>query len=78
MTTPDPITPVRICCGQPHHGPVCPDGLVMCCICFNRVPQDRLAVLEEGDGADVSSAPILEDVCKTCRRKEQAWGESRG
>lgn len=29
--------PVRICCGKPHVGPVCPDGKVMCALCFDRV-----------------------------------------
>ena len=66
--------PVRPCCGQRHHGPVCPDGLVMCCICFNRVPKDRLALLDDGDGATSESAPIYEDVCRTCRRREEQWG----
>lgn len=30
--------PVRLCCGQAHWGVVCPDGDVMCCVCFERVP----------------------------------------
>jgi len=68
--------PIRVCCGQRHHGPVCPDGLVMCCICFNRVSRDRLALLEEGDGSSVESAPIYEDVCRTCRRREEQWGRA--
>lgn len=69
-------TPIRACCGQRHHGPVCPDGLVMCCICFNRVPKERLAVVEEGDGSSVDSAPVYEDVCMTCRRREEQWGRA--
>jgi hypothetical protein len=67
------ITPVRACCGHPHHGPQCPDGLVMCCMCFKRVPTERLNVLEEGDGLDLSSAPIYEDVCRTCKKREAHW-----
>ena len=55
------INPYRPCCGQQHHGPVCPDGLVMCVLCFKRVSPDRLHVLEEGDGAEASSAPIHEE-----------------
>jgi len=70
--------PIRVCCGQRHHGPVCPDGLVMCCICFNRVTRDRLHVLEEGAGASVESAPIYEDLCVTCKKREQRWGGSHG
>jgi hypothetical protein len=66
--------PIRVCCGQRHYGPVCPDGLVMCCICFKRLPKDRLALLEEGDGSSAESAPIYEDVCRTCRRREEQWG----
>lgn len=69
------ITPIRICCGQKHHGPVCPDGLVMCCVCFRRVTQDRLAVLEAGSGNGVEDAPILVDMCLTCKRREDQWGK---
>lgn len=65
--------PVRSCCGQRHYGPVCPDGLVMCCHCFNRFPKDRLALAEEGDGLDPSSAPIYLDVCRTCKAREDRW-----
>lgn len=36
--------PVRLCCMQRHAGPVCPDGLVMCCLCFNRVTVEELAI----------------------------------
>ncbi len=30
LTTP----PVRLCCGERHTGVVCPNGTVMCCVCF--------------------------------------------
>ena len=50
-------TPTRLCCGTKHWGSVCPGGLVMCCICFERVPVDRLTV--EPDGCRV-------DVCMSC------------
>jgi hypothetical protein len=66
--------PIRNCCGKQHHGPVCPDGLVMCCLCFKRVSQDKLAVLEAGDGLGIESAPTYEDVCRACRRREDRWG----
>jgi hypothetical protein len=53
------FVPFRLCCGLQHHGPVCPDGKVMCCICFERVGQDELAVDPE-DGKKW-------DVCRRCR-----------
>lgn len=54
--------PTRLCCGQKHHGPVCPDGKVMCCLCFNRVNQDELHVLPDGQ---------KEDVCNDCFDEEE-------
>ena len=54
----------RSCCGQSHPGPVCPDGLVMCCLCFERVPIDQLAT-DPDDGQKV-------DVCQPCREYELA------
>jgi len=66
--------PVRICCYKRHRGPICPDGLVMCCICFNRVAKEQLALLEEGDGSTTESAPIYVDMCKTCKKREERWG----
>lgn len=59
---PSGSAPVRLCCGQRHWGAVCPDGKVMCCICFERVSQDNLNVLANGK---------KEDVCKSCAQKEQ-------
>jgi hypothetical protein len=50
-------TPLRLCCGERHYGPMCPDGLIMCCICFYRVSLGELSEDETG-------API--DVCKPC------------
>lgn len=52
--------PIRLCCGQRHLRPVCPDGKVMCCLCFKRVEQTDLAV---EDGQKV-------DVCLPCRTDE--------
>jgi hypothetical protein len=52
--------PVRLCCGQAHNGVVCPDELVMCCLCFDRVTQDQLNVVNG----------IKEDVCKDCANLE--------
>lgn len=28
--------PFRSCCGKQHAGHVCPDGLIMCHLCFER------------------------------------------
>jgi hypothetical protein len=53
--------PMRLCCGQRHFGPVCPDGLVMCCLCFKRVNQDNLNITSEGK----------ENVCRKCAQKEK-------
>jgi hypothetical protein len=49
---PEHKPPTRVCCGQPHFGAVCPDGLVMCCICFDRFPIAALAT-EAGQPTDV-------------------------
>lgn len=54
--------PVRLCCFQRHYGPVCPDGLVMCCLCFKRVPVDQLTRDASGD---------LVDVCNECMGDDQ-------
>lgn len=58
--------PHRLCCGQAHWGVICPDGKVMCCICFSRFSQDELHVDENGD---------REDVCKPCGEIEDRWKE---
>lgn len=52
------IDPVRICCGQRHLGPKCPDGKVMCCICFDRFDEEDL-MTDPKDGKKW-------DVCKGC------------
>lgn len=63
--------PVRLCCGQRHLGPVCPDGWVMCCICFERKQPADLNATANGQ---------KEDVCKTCAEEEkrQAAGREAG
>lgn len=63
------IAPVRLCCGERHYGVVCPDGRVMCCICFEVVHQDDLSV-DPDDGKRW-------DVCKTCAAAEAAAIERR-
>jgi hypothetical protein len=54
--------PVRLCCGKRHFGPQCPDGKVMCCLCFDRFPVDELS--ETADGHK-------QDVCKSCDEMER-------
>ena len=54
--------PARLCCGERHYGAQCPDGLVMCCLCFDRFPVGELNVGEDGRP---------ENVCKGCTAIEQ-------
>ena len=53
--------PVRLCCMQRHRTVACPDGKVMCQLCFDRFDKDDLMVDEDG---------VKWDVCKTCRADE--------
>ena len=53
--------PVRLCCFQRHWGVVCPDGLVMCELCFGRFLQDDLYI--EADGQKVN-------ICRDCGERE--------
>ena len=57
-----PWVPVRLCCGTQHWGPVCPGGMVMCCICFARVPVSELFTDRDGDRWDV---------CRACGEAEE-------
>lgn len=55
--------PIRLCCGERHFGPVCPDSKVMCCLCFKRFASDALAF-----------DPVIEskvDVCQACYDADQ-------
>lgn len=61
MDDAEKLAPVRLCCGQRHFGPVCPDGLVMCCLCFQRFPIEQLNQTPDGP----------EDVCRDCAQAEQ-------
>lgn len=54
--------PYRLCCGQQHWGPVCPDGKVMCCMCYERFDREDLAV-DPKDGKKW-------DICKACQESE--------
>jgi hypothetical protein len=55
--------PVRLCCGQAHHGVVCPDGLVLCCICFGRFEQGELHTDTDG---------YRWNICADCGAAEEA------
>jgi hypothetical protein len=57
------MVPVRLCCGQRHVGAACPDGKVMCCICFGRFD---VADLHTFTGHDKPS-----DVCAECGAREE-------
>lgn len=60
----DGVGVVRSCCLMRHRaGAECPDGLVMCCLCFTRVPKDALNTLPDG---------TREDVCSPCAAAEAA------
>ena len=54
--------PVRLCCGQRHIGFVCNDGMVMCCICFDRFLIEQLHLDTDG---------VPQDVCKRCASQQQ-------
>ena len=60
--------PYRLCCGQQHCGPVCPDGRVMCDLCFDRVRQSDLNILPDGS---------RENICRTCAGIEKRLLETR-
>jgi len=51
-----PSAPMRLCCFQRHFGVTCPDGLTMCCVCFERFPYDQLASDSRGQKMDVCSS----------------------
>lgn len=57
--------PVRLCCGKRHWGIVCPDGFIMCQLCFDRFPKNKLFRDEEG---------YYHDICVECQIGENlAW-----
>lgn len=58
------MIPYRLCCGKQHESVECPDGLVMCCLCFMRVTQDKLHVTLDGK---------RENVCQACHEAEQEF-----
>lgn len=58
--------PTRLCCGTRHWTVTCPDGLVMCCICFGRFPVNELHEVRAGH----------ENVCLECQ-SHQGMAEAR-
>lgn len=58
--------PVRVCCGLRHEGVACPDDLVMCQLCFERVPLDQLRVVADG----IRGATVVENVCQKCAAQD--------
>lgn len=53
--------PVRLCCGQRHWGAVCPDGKIMCQLCYNRFWPNELHIDENGQ---------VWDICANCKAEE--------
>lgn len=53
--------PTRLCCGKKHYGVQCPDGKVMCCLCFSRFEVKDLNVTEDGRPEDVCVQCALEE-----------------
>ena len=48
--------PVRLCCMERHYGVVCPDGKVMCCVCFRRFAVSDLSETTDGKKQDMCAA----------------------
>ena len=64
--------PTRLCCGQVHYSPICPDDKVMCCLCFDRFDIEDLNVV------NIDFEGQHEDVCKGCAEKEHARSNQGG
>lgn len=56
------MIPVRLCCMARHNGPVCPDGTVMCAICFDKFTGNQLYTDKNG---------TTHDICKPCHKQDQ-------
>lgn len=66
------MIPYRPCCGQQHLGVQCPDGLVMCCLCFSRFPVDQLNVTEDGKPENVCQPCAYEEYVEITERASEA------
>ena len=62
MNEPPNPGPIRLCCGQRHWTVACPDGLVLCGLCFCRKPVEEMNILPDGR---------RENVCKLCAEDER-------
>ena len=60
--------PIRLCCMKRHFGAQCPDGLVMCCLCFKRFPLVKLGKTRDGEPTDVCV------YCAEMERKAREYG----
>ena len=67
MNEPNP-GPIRLCCGQRHWTVACPDGLVLCGMCFHRKPIEEMNVLPDG---------ARENVCVLCAEDERRRIEAK-
>lgn len=65
--SPAASAPVRLCCGQRHFGALCPDGTVMCCLCFGKFSPVNLSKKRDGQ---------LTDVCVYCAEMERKAAEA--
>jgi hypothetical protein len=62
--------PVKLCCGQRHWTIRCPDGLVMCELCYDR--------FQEADLQPVEDDPTARwNICKPCWEHDQAQVEAK-
>jgi len=59
--------PARLCCGQRHWGVICPDGQVMCELCYMRYAQNDLYVDEDRQKWNI---------CIGCELAERGYGFS--
>lgn len=67
--------PTRLCCGQRHWSAACPDGKVMCCICFGRFSLDEL---DEADRLEDGTDGGRTDVCRQCGEEQREAMERIG
>jgi hypothetical protein len=58
--------PVRLCCSQRHWGSICPDGKVMCQLCFERFEVKDLNEILVKHAISGEMQVLHEDVCKPC------------
>jgi hypothetical protein len=62
--------PVRLCCGERHWTVACPDGRVMCAMCFDRYLEEMLATTPGGTKIDVCQECYDADQKLVAERRE--------